>query len=165
MSDFNKIAVLGIDGVGKSSLISQFVQNQFPSELDSTIEKCYEKTTDKGVKVDILDTSSQKDSALFKNTPIDSIACIIIVFALDDRSTFEAVQHFLTDIENLKPKREIPIIVCGNKSDVENRKIGQIEAYKYFNDYKSLYFETSAKTNSCVEEIFSNAIELTIDSI
>ncbi|KAK8894678.1 hypothetical protein M9Y10_023115 [Tritrichomonas musculus] len=132
MSIRPKIAVLCLDGVGKSSIITRFIQNQFPSEIDSTAEKYFEHLDRKGRKVNILDTSSQNGSAIFMNTPIDEITFIIIVFARNDRSTFESIDEFLTDIENRKPKGKIPILVCCNKCDLKYEEhISDLEAMNY----------------------------------
>lgn len=160
MSIPRKVAVLGLDGVGKSSIISRFIQNQFPCEIDSTAENCFEKTIINKM-VNILDTSSQNGSAIFMNTPIDEITFIIIVFAKNDRSTFESIDKFLTDIENRKPKGKIDIIVCGNKSDLKYEdQVSDLEAMNYCRKNNLYYYATSAKENNCINDVFWFAIRM-----
>lgn len=162
MSQNFKIAVLGLDGVGKSSIISQIVQNQFDNQSDSTTEKCYENIDIDGKhkNISILDTSSQNDAAIFKNTPIESINCIIYVFALNDKATFEAVKNLYSNLSDPRSKSDLPIIFCGNKSDVENRQITEFEAME-FCFYKNIkYFETSAKINTGIKDTFIYAAEM-----
>lgn len=157
-----KIAVLGLDSVGKSSIINRIVQNQSDNQSDPTNEKCYESVNidSKHTNISILDTSSQKDAAIFKSTPIENINCIIYVFALDDKATFEAAKNLYLNLNISRPKTSLLIIFCGNKSDVENRQITEFEALEFCDSNQILYFETSAKINSGIKDVFICAAEI-----
>ena len=55
----NKLAVLGQQGAGKSSLVMQLIQNIFPEEIDPTIENsyCHYLNVDgQRTRLDIMDT-------------------------------------------------------------------------------------------------------------
>ena len=64
VTDTYKIAVLGTGGVGKSALTLRYIQNQFVSEYDPTIEDMYSKSTtiDNQIQnIQLLDTAGQED--------------------------------------------------------------------------------------------------------
>lgn len=63
MTDY-KLVVVGDDGVGKSTLTIQLIQNHFVDEYDPTIEDSYRKQVviDGEICVlDILDTAGQEE--------------------------------------------------------------------------------------------------------
>ena len=48
--------------------------------------------------------------------------------------------------------KNLPIIIIGNKIDVENREVQFYDAESFSKSYNYPYFETSAKTGENVEE-------------
>ena len=151
-----KVVVLGAGGVGKSALTIQLVLGRFVSAYDPTIEDFYKKTISvdgKDTTLDILDTAGQDDFAAIRATYMRNGQGFILVFAVNDGFSFDAIDKFQRDVKITCRKDDIPIIVCGNKCDVEDRKFTQEEAFCSSNDLK--YYETSAKTNQNILEAFS----------
>ena len=96
MMDNYKITILGLDGIGKSSVANRFFQNRFINPIDPLIEKIYRTTLkfdDKNIQIDIIDTSSQKESSKSKTNFMKNSDFIVIVFAVNDRSSFEAIDN------------------------------------------------------------------------
>lgn len=158
-----KLVILGSGGVGKSALTIQLVQNRFVAAYDPTIEDSYKKTLcvdDHDVSLDILDTAGQDDFAAIRATYMRSGNGFIVVFAVNDPSSFDAVDKFQTDIKVTSQKEDIPIIVCGNKCDLPDRDVTEEEAKQYCQEHGLVYFETSAKSNVNVQEAFMEAIRL-----
>lgn len=165
MSEYYKVVVLGNGGVGKSALTIQLVQNRFVAAYDPTIEDSYKKTLivdDKEVMLEILDTAGQDDFAAIRSTYMRSGQGFIVVFAVNDPSSFDGVEKFQREIKVTSGKEDIPIIVCGNKCDLEERDIKKEEAEKLCQDFKPplKYFETSAKKNYNVNEAFMEVVKL-----
>lgn len=165
MSEYYKVVVLGNGGVGKSALTIQLVQNRFVAAYDPTIEDSYKKALlvdDKEVMLEILDTAGQDDFAAIRSTYMRSGQGFVVVFAVNDPSSFDGVEKFQREIKVTSGKDDIPIIVCGNKCDLEEREIKMEEAQKLCNDFKPplKYFETSAKKNYNVTEAFMEVVKL-----
>ena len=47
----------------------------------------------------------------------------IIGYAVDDRSSFKEVEEFYNDIIRTKGSSNVPIVICGNKCDLEDRRV------------------------------------------
>ncbi|KAH0790872.1 GTPase KRas isoform X2 [Histomonas meleagridis] len=153
-----KVVVLGAGGVGKSALTIMLAQGRFVTTYDPTIEDSYKKTIvvdDKDVTLDILDTAGQDDFAAIRSTYMRSGQGFIVVFAVNDPTSFDSVERFQKDIRVTSGKDDIPIIVCGNKCDLEGRQIKKEDAEQLCQSYNIKYFETSAKTNYNVTEVFA----------
>jgi len=152
-----KLYVMGSGGVGKSALTVRLVQNRFSAAYDPTIEDSYVKllTVDgKQVKLDILDTAGQDDFEAIRETYMRQGNGFIIVFALNDVASYDAIDRFQKDIRLTSGKEDIPIVACGNKCDLPDRTVDQAEAQQYFQTVKIPYYETSAFKDINVEESF-----------
>jgi small GTP-binding protein len=153
-----KIVVLGTGGVGKSAMTLQLVQNQFVAVYDPTIEDSYKKTIPvDGVELnlDILDTAGQDDFRPLRATHMRTGQGFLVVFALNDMSSFDAVDRIQSDIRSTCEQDDVPIVVCGNKSDlVSDRTVKREDAERFCRDVELTYFETSSKNNVNVTEAF-----------
>ena len=152
-----KVVVLGSGGVGKSALTIQLVQGRFVAAYDPTIEDSYKKmigVDGQDVSLDILDTAGQDDFAAIRATYMRSGQGFVVVFAVNDTSSFDQVDQFVGDIKATSEKEDIPIVVCGNKCDLPERDIKKEDAEAFCREVGVTYFETSAKNNLNVTEAF-----------
>ena len=85
----------------------------------------------------------------------------LLGYSIISKSSFEQVNVFKEKIVQVKrrPIEEIPIVLVGNKADLEkNRKVQFDEGKELAKSWNAPFFETSAKTRQNVEEcIFSLA--------
>ncbi|KAH0788505.1 small GTP-binding protein [Histomonas meleagridis] len=153
-----KIVVFGSGGVGKSALTIQFVQGYFITDYDPTIEDSYRRVLlvdDQNVQLDILDTAGQGDFAPMRTSYMRQGKGFIIVYSIDDRSSFEEAEEFYNDIIRTKGTNKIPIVICGNKCDLEDKRvISKIEGEELAGKFGASFFETSALSNLNIEEAF-----------
>ncbi|KAK2952083.1 putative GTP-binding protein yptV5 [Blattamonas nauphoetae] len=158
-----KVIVLGDSGVGKTSLINQFAQHKFSEQYKVTIGADFltkEVIVDgRQVTMQIWDTAGlERFQSLGVAFYRGSDACIL-VYDVTANKTFENLEswkdEFLfqgspTDPENF------PFIVLGNKSDLEDQRTVPTKRAEGWCQSKGnlLFYETSAKDNSNVEEAF-----------
>ena len=153
-----KLAIIGGEGVGKSALTIQFIQNQFVEDNDPTIEDSYRKqaTIDGELcMLDILDTAGQEEYAAFRDRYLRSVQGFIIAYAVTSRLAFEEVIPFREQIVKLRDNNNVPMIVVGNKCDLEEeRQVTNGEGQTLAKSFGCPFFETSAKERINVEETF-----------
>lgn len=91
----------------------------------------------------------------------------ILVFALDNASSFHSLSQHLLDIvtyaENAK------IFICGNKSDLEGREPqvtdAEMEAFcEQCHSLISATYKTSCRTGAGVEEMFEDIAKVLVES-
>jgi small GTP-binding protein len=153
-----KLVVFGSGGVGKSALTIQLVQGRFVIAYDPTIEDSYKKTIlVDGVEVslDILDTAGQDDFKSLRQTYMRTGKGFLLVFALNDIASFDAIETYQRDIQQTAERDDVPIVVCGNKSDRPDRTVKREDAEKFCAESHLTYFETSGKNNVNVTEAFT----------
>ena len=79
----------------------------------------------------------------------------LMVFAITSRSSFEELVGFKDQILRVKDADRVPMVVVGNKSDLESeRQVSNQEGGDLARSFGAPFFETSAKTRVNVEECF-----------
>lgn len=124
----HKIVVMGAAKVGKSSLISQFLYGTFSPKYKRTVEEMHHGEFSVGgvtLTLDILDTSGAYEFPAMRALSMSSADAFILVYDLNDASTFEEVRALRDQIHESKGGTEVPIVVVGNKVDLadEHREV------------------------------------------
>ena len=153
-----KIVVFGAGAVGKSALTIQFVQGYFITDYDPTIEDSYKRSLNvdgETVQLDILDTAGQDDFAPMRTSYMRQGKGFIIVYAIDDRASFDEVEELHRELVRTKGTQNVPIVFCGNKCDLEEKRVvTKAEGQEVASKHGGIFFETSALANINIEEAF-----------
>ncbi|KAJ3442612.1 ras-like protein [Anaeramoeba flamelloides] len=158
------IVVLGSGATGKSALTVQMCFNHFVEIYDPTIEDSYtsQNVIDEEVAyIEILDTAGQDEYSALRPTYIRSGDGFLIVYAINNQNSFDQVEMFRQEILRVKDSDNEPILLVGNKSDLEKeRKISVTEREDLAKSMSCKSLETSAKTNHNVEKAFFEMVRL-----
>ena len=101
----------------------------------------------KGKEFKILDTAGEEDYQTLLDEWISSASAFIMMYAINDRETFESLKDKVKRIEK-NGVTGIPIIIVGNKYDLKDqRTVPEEEAKEYAKSINAKYFETSALTD------------------
>ena len=160
-----KITVLGNITVGKSSLIYRFINYNLPQEYYDTLEDRYKidvNIENKDYIVEILDTGED----LYENITDMWISFgegFLLVFAINDADSFEKIKLLYNRILKGKHGIKYPILLVGNKQDLENeRKVSYDDAKQLAYSWGIEYIETSAKTKFNYKEPFEKLAQKVI---
>eukprot|EP00300_Choanocystis_sp_HF-7_P004440 c13435_g1_i1.p1 GENE.c13435_g1_i1~~c13435_g1_i1.p1 ORF type:complete len:183 (-),score=32.75 c13435_g1_i1:4-552(-) len=149
------ITICGTTGVGKSALTIQFINREFVAEHDPTIEDSYKRQVlldERACMLTIVDTSGQEAFSSMTEF-LHKGDGFVVVYSITDRFSFEKVNDILDSIRRVKP--DAPIIVVGNKADLESeRKIPPEEGAELCRRAKVQFIEASAKTKTNVDPAF-----------
>lgn len=73
----------------------------------------------------------------------------LLVFSIASRASFEELEMLRDDIIRIKDDEDIPIVIVGNKADLEDqRAIDRAKAFSLSQRWSAPYYETSARTRS-----------------
>ncbi|KAG8140173.1 hypothetical protein E2320_002888 [Naja naja] len=153
-----KLVVVGGGGVGKSALTIQFIQSYFVSDYDPTIEDSYTKICNiDGIstRLDILDTAGQEEFGAMREQYMRTGEGFLLVYAVNDRGSFNEIHKFHTQILRVKDRDEFPMVLVGNKTDLDlYRQVTEEEALYFARENQIPYMEASAKVRFNVDESF-----------
>ncbi|XP_078521336.1 dexamethasone-induced Ras-related protein 1 [Lissotriton helveticus] len=161
-----RMVILGSSKVGKTAIVSRFLNGRFEEQYTPTIEDFHRKfysIRGEVYQLDILDTSGNHPFPAMRRLSILTGDVFILVFSLDNRDSFEEVQRLKQQIietksclkNKTKENVDVPLVICGNKGDREfYREVQQHEIDLLVGDKNCAYFEISAKKNSQLDEMF-----------
>uniref|UniRef100_A0A3Q2WDL3 GTP-binding protein Rhes-like n=1 Tax=Haplochromis burtoni TaxID=8153 RepID=A0A3Q2WDL3_HAPBU len=169
-----RIVVLGAPRVGKTSILRRYMIDGFVEEYKPTSEDFLRKLfriRGETYQIDILDASRERDFPAKRRLSILTVYAqwdiFLLIFSLDDRSSFEEVCALRKEILAAKSKLirstvpehcaqpQVPLVVCANKVDLQEseREITKAEVLQALGD-DCAYFETSAKESTNLEQVF-----------
>ena len=164
--DYDKtcqILLLGDMAVGKTCLINRYTNGVFKEEYISTVGFDYytkqEEINDKTIQVKLWDTAGQERFKTLTPSFLRNAEGVIIVFDVTSHDSFDNVKGWINSIKSNLGEKIIPIIIVGNKIDMENmREISKEDGKKIASENDFKYFETSAKTGIGVDEAIKEIV-------
>jgi len=156
------VLVVGDRRVGKTALAIQFSQYRFTSDYEPA-EPRKESSCSKLSNIDdeqtllniSFDTSAQEEYGEMGDQYIRTGQGFLIVYSITSNTSFEYVNLFREQILKVKDVDSFPIIIVGNKCDLEQeREVSTSKGREYAELYGFRFYETSAKLGENVEEIF-----------
>mmetsp|Transcript_430 Transcript_430/g.789 ORF Transcript_430/g.789 Transcript_430/m.789 type:complete len:882 (+) Transcript_430:37-2682(+) len=114
--------------------------------------------------LDIYDTAGQEEYCSLREMYYVQASAFILAFSVVDPSSLTFLEKIIDDISRKVDKdvADIPMVIVGNKVDLENeRTISESQAKNFASKYNLPYVETSAKTNYNVALAFETLIRQT----
>ena len=157
------LMLLGDGQVGKTSLILKLTGNEFNDSQLTTVGKesyIYQANLHGyDLKMKIWDTAGQERFKSMSVQVIKNSDAVILVYAINDINSFNALDTWLNKLNDTTDISKKPIIIVGNKSDVNDRKVTYEEGKKYAESKGYNFYETSAKSGENIEEAFNDIFE------
>ena len=162
-----KIITLGNAGVGKTSIIRSYLGYGFETNALSTIGLDFAKKEIKlknkeKIHFQLIDTSGQEKYKSLSVSYLKHADGVLFVFALNNKLSFEQITDWIRLFEEEHfGKDNIPKYLVGNKCDLEKDiEVKEDSINNFLNNKKDMiYFQTSAKDNINIEEVFHEMAE------
>lgn len=153
------ICVLGNWDVGKTSLIHQYVYNEFPAkETNTDMHKKNVEINGEEVTLRITDTAGQEKFRSLTTSYYRQKKGFLLVFDISRRVTFESVPQWLADVRHYAPHAKICLV--SNKNDLSDRQVYRSEASALATSEGIDYYETTASDYDSVSMIFESLASL-----
>ncbi|TVY41422.1 Ras-like GTP-binding protein [Lachnellula subtilissima] len=122
-----KIVVLGAQGVGKTSLLTRYIKNQFtPASTTSTVganflsKRIVDVESDTVVRLQLWDTAGQERFRAISRIYYRGANACILCYSITDQASFGEIGPWLTELRRNLPA-DIIIHVVGTKADIVAR--------------------------------------------
>ena len=159
-SESIKIVLIGESGVGKTSIISQFVNQVFQEDVETSSSGTYNSKTliydnNKVLKLEIWDTAGQEKYRSLASMFYKEASAAILVYDITRKDSFEQIQQYWASQIKENSPSNIILALCGNKSDlIEEEKVDEEEARNYAKEINAIFYPTSAKNDSGITDLF-----------
>ncbi|CAL5417678.1 unnamed protein product [Camellia sinensis] len=160
-----KVIVLGDSGVGKTSLMNQYVHKKFSQQYKATIGADFVtkelQIDDRLVTLQIWDTAGQERFQSLGVAFYRGADCCVLVYDVNVMKSFDTLnnwhEEFLKQANPPDPKI-FPFMLLGNKIDIDggsSRVVSEKKAREWCASKGNIpYFETSAKEDINVDAAF-----------
>ena len=145
-----KIILLGESGVGKTSIINRYLNDEFASDSLSTLgsytsKKVVTKNKSKYL-LDIWDTSGQEQYHSITNLFINGSDIVILVFSIDSKSSFTGLNFWYNSVKEKLGNDNYILAIVGSKSDLfSEEQVSEEEAKKFAKERNAIFKLVSAK--------------------
>lgn len=166
-----KVVLLGEGRVGKTSLISRYVNNTFDDKEASTVQasmynsKAVPINNDtagvpsaiREVNLALWDTAGQERFHALAPMYYRNADGAIIVYDITDADTLRKVRTWAKELYAVVGEGNIQLVLCGNKADVAaaEQEVAEGEGAAVAAELGAAHFFASAKTGQNVDNIFS----------
>ena len=157
-----KLVLLGESSVGKTSIVSRFVNQQFTDLQDSTIGAAYfsklSMIKGENYRLEIWDTAGQERYHSLAPMYYRGAKGAIVVFDITSAHSFEKAKSWISELK-LTANMNVQITLVGNKTDLQHRRQVLSDTAKNYAEQEELtYIETSAKNNINIDDIFNETV-------
>ena len=156
-----KVVLLGESGVGKTSIISQFIEQEFFDFQTSTTGATFSTKTIKIDKynetlvLEIWDTAGQERFRSMSKIFYKEASIAILVYDITKLNSFIEIKDYWVDAVNQFAPKDVVLGIAANKSDlIENEEVNENDARKLAQDIQAVFVPTSAKNSNGIDELF-----------
>ena len=135
-----KILVLGSPGVGKSAIVTRFMDDVFYDYYNPSLQTSYKKIlnfNNETIELEIVDLEGQSEHTIISY------------------SRFSLIKIINNKLNCNFGRQDIPKILIANKSDLNNRREIPVEAGKYLaKELNCPFLECSARSRDNIDRVF-----------
>ena len=155
-----KVVLLGEAGVGKTSIISRYVNNTFSDVLMSTTGASFavkklEIDPEHKIKFQIWDTAGQERFRSLAKIFYQNAAVAVLVYDITRRDSFQKLKDFWVKELKENAPSDIILAVAANKSDnYEFEVVSLKEGKELAQEINAIFKSTSAMLSHGIEDLF-----------
>jgi Ras-related protein Rab-6A len=154
-----KLVFLGDQSVGKTSIITRFMYDNFDRHYQATIGIDFLSKTmyleDRTVRLQLWDTAGQERFRSLIPSYIRDSSVAVVVYDVSNRTSFLNTSKW---VEDVRAERGNDVVIClvGNKTDLGNdkRQVSTEEGEEKARKEGLLFMECSAKAGYNVKSLF-----------
>ncbi|XP_048730125.1 ras and EF-hand domain-containing protein homolog isoform X3 [Ostrea edulis] len=169
-----KIVLAGDAAVGKSSFIMRLCKGKFVPNLSSTLGVDFQtkllEVDGRTIALQLWDTAGQERFRSIAKSYFRRADGVLLLYDCSYERSFMSVREWVDSIEDGAQKK-VPIMLCGNKSDLrdesekQGRKVVNFEdGQKLAREFEGLFIETSAKEGSNIVDAVTELSRLLMAS-
>ena len=156
-----KVVLLGESGVGKTSIISQLMEQEFNDEQTATTGATFSTKTmvfdNKGICFEIWDTAGQEKYRALTKMFYKDAGAAILVYDITRQASFEELKNYWANQVRENAPKKIVLAVAANKSDlIDTEQVDEKTGRAFAKEIGAIFKSTSAKNQKGIEELFKD---------
>ena len=145
-----KVVLLGESGVGKTSIINQFISKKFNPKMSTSVSAQFTSKVlefpelKRKIRFDIWDTVGQEKYRSLTKIFLKDAKIALLVYAIDDENSFKDLDMWLNIVKDIN-NDDIILGIAANKADLyEKAKILDEQGKNYAKKIGAIWKSTSS---------------------
>ena len=164
-----KFILIGNSGVGKSSMLFQFIEDKFHKGLEPTIGIEFGtkliKIANTSIRLQIWDSAGQENYRSITRSYYRNTICAFLMYDITNRNSFNDVKSWLEEAKTYG-NASMHFVLLANKCELEDQRVVMThEGLKFAQDNHLAFFEISAIENINVIKAFEDSVEKVLSDI
>mmetsp|Transcript_674 Transcript_674/g.1222 ORF Transcript_674/g.1222 Transcript_674/m.1222 type:complete len:204 (-) Transcript_674:62-673(-) len=161
-----KICIIGQSGVGKTSILRRFIDDEFEEKQMSTIgvdfKVKYVDIGGKKVKLAFWDTAGQERFKTLTSSYYRGAHAIILVYDQSSEDSFNHLEFWLEEVSKHATVTDAVKMLIANKVDAPC-SVERARGEDFAMSRAMLFIETSAKTKVGIQQAFTEVVQKIMD--
>ena len=155
-----KVVLVGESGVGKTSIITQFIDQTFQEDQQSTTGGTFSTKSvicegGKILKFEIWDTAGQEKYRSLTTMFYKDANAAVMVYDVTRADSFEEIKNYWSNQIKDNSPENIILAIAANKSDlIEQETVDEGEARNFAKELNAIFISTSAKSSEGINSLF-----------
>ena len=155
-----KVVLVEESGVGKTSIITQFIDQTFQEDQQSTTGGTFSTKSvicegGKILKFEIWDTAGQEKYRSLTTMFYKDANAAVMVYDVTRKESFDEIKNYWSNQIKENSPENIILVIAGNKSDlIEQETVDEEEARNFAKELNAIFISTSAKSSEGINSLF-----------
>ena len=155
-----KVVLIGESGVGKTSILNQFIEHYFVEDPQSTTcgtfgTKSIICDESKEIKFEIWDTAGQEKYRSLTRMYYKDANAAILIYDITRKNSYDELKNYWYEQIKENSSENIILVIAGNKADlIENEEVDEEESREFAKSIGAIFINCSAKNTYGIEDIF-----------
>ncbi len=155
-----KVVLIGESGVGKTSIITQFIDQTFTEDCQSTNAGTFSTKSiicdeNRDLKFEIWDTAGQERFRALTRMYYKDTNAVILVYDITVKQSFDELKSYWYEQIKENSSSESILVIAANKTDlIDKEEVDEEEARSFAQSIKALFMRISAKNIIGIENMF-----------
>ena len=163
-----KMILLGESGVGKTSIIKRYLDEEFDLNESSSLSMTYVgkdlEINNQKIRLNIWDTIGQEKYRSLSKLFLNETKIVILVYAINAKQSFIELEYWYKLYKEILGPDTI-LGIAGNKMDLYlNQEVSDEEAKEYADNHGAIFATLSAKENKdSIDRFINNLVKTYLD--
>eukprot|EP00927_Polykrikos_kofoidii_P075468 TRINITY_DN71703_c0_g1_i1.p1 TRINITY_DN71703_c0_g1~~TRINITY_DN71703_c0_g1_i1.p1 ORF type:complete len:204 (-),score=48.95 TRINITY_DN71703_c0_g1_i1:57-668(-) len=163
-----KLLIIGDSGVGKSSILLRFCDDEFNEKQASTIGVDFKtklmQVRGKKLKLALWDTAGQERFRTLTSSYYRGAQGVILCYDCSQRATFEHIKFWQDEVRKYSTNQDAILMLVANKVDLPEQQVTRQEGEEFAFANSMMFIETSAKTRQGIITAFEEVVFKILDT-
>ncbi|KAF9967822.1 hypothetical protein BGZ70_008050 [Mortierella alpina] len=164
-----KIIIVGNSGVGKTTLLKNFLnggvtREKYGTTVGTVSETKIVSVRSRDIPLTIWDTAGEEKHRCITPQFYRNSAAVLVLYDVTNRQSFDDLTKWLLDVKT-RTESTTSIVIIGNKSDLSSRVVTHYEGCAFADRYECVFRETSALNDDDIVTVFEELVIKICDKI